>query len=165
MTDLLKKLVGGALDMIPGGSIVKSLADGAASLLIRKAAGKVGISDEKVDELLDAGSAVAARDPEVQAQLAAEEQQRREFELDFYGRAADLSPKAQFWRAATRPIITFSLIGLFVIGTLTGYVQQVLETAPLEIPPSVVELTKWVVAFWFSGRSAEKIIGMFNGKK
>ncbi len=47
----LKKIADAITDIIPLGSLAKSLVKGAGSLLFKKAAKAVGIKEEKVDEL------------------------------------------------------------------------------------------------------------------
>ena len=157
-------VAGGLLSMIPGGSLVSSIIGGAGKLLLGKAAAIAGIPGDTISKLSDAIVSVSNNDPEVQQAIAKEEEERRKFELEFFGRAADLSPKAQFWRAFTRPILTITLVGLFALGTITQMVQGVLGYTPLTMTPELVELVKWVAAFWFTGRSVEKLIGSFTGK-
>lgn len=161
----LKDIIGTVADFIPGGGITKSIIKGAGSLLLKKAASKVGVPESTIDVVLKESQSIAETDPEMQKILSEENQKQREFELAFYGKAADLSPKAQLWRAMTRPIISFGLVGLFVIGVLIQFGQQIFGSSyVLELPPQLLQLCKWVVAFWFSSRGIEKVVGIFNGK-
>ncbi|MBU0520066.1 hypothetical protein KKA00_10255 [bacterium] len=160
----LKSIVSSAADLLPGGTIVRSLVEGAGHLLVRKAAKEIGIADRQIDQVLSGVKRLAQQDPELQAALQKEEQARREFEMAFYGKAAELSPQAQLWRTITRPLLSFSLVGLFALGILIQYYQQVFISLPdlLIIPEEVVELSKWVVGFWFTSRGVEKIIGLMK---
>lgn len=160
----LKDVIGTVTDLIPGGGIVKSLVKGAGSLLLKKAAGKAGVPESTVDAILEESQRIAESDPEMQKILSEENQKQREFELAFYGKMGDLSPKAQLWRAITRPIISFGLVGLFALGVLIIFAQQIFgSTYVIEMPAQLLTLVKWVVAFWFSGRTVEKVVGLFNG--
>jgi hypothetical protein len=153
-----------AVDLLPGGTLVRSLVEGAGSLLIKKAAKTVGLKEEKIGEVLNEVRRLAADDEEIKRAIKQEEDSRREFELAFYGRAADLSPQAQLWRSITRPLLSLILVALFVLGVLIQYGQQVMGNGGnfLIIPPEVVELAKWVVAFWFTSRGVEKVMGRFK---
>ncbi len=153
-----------AVDLLPGGTLVRSLVEGAGSMLLKKAARAVGLGDDKIGEVLDEARRLATHDEEIKQAIRREEDARREFELAFFGRAADLSPRAQWWRAVTRPLLSLTLSALFVLGVLIQYGQQLAGSggAVLVIPPEVVELTKWVVAFWFTSRGVEKVMGMFK---
>jgi len=160
----LTKIVSSAADLLPGGSIVRSIVEGAGHLLIRKAASEIGIDDQQVDRVLSGVKRLSLEDAEIQAALQQEEEARREFELAFYGKASDLNPQAQFWRTITRPLLSFGLVGLFALGILIQYGQQLFMTSSeiLTIPPQVVELSKWVVGFWFTSRGVEKIFGLIK---
>lgn len=161
----LKTLFNTAADLLPGGTLVKSIVQGAGSLLLKKAGKKVGVKEEQIDSILRQAQKLADEDEEIKKAIREEEESRRQFELAFYGRAADLSPRAQLWRAITRPLISFGLVGLFVIGILIHYGQQLCglpSNELLKIPGEVLQLTKWVIAFWFSSRGLEKILGAVN---
>ena len=161
----MKTIFDTAADLLPGGTLLKSIIKGAGALLLKKAAKKVGISDATVDSIFKEAENIAETDIEMKEILLKEESGRREFELAFYGKASELSPKAQLWRTITRPLLSFSMVGLFVLGVLIQYVQQIGGWSLLVVPDQVVEVTKWVVGFWFGGRSIEKIVQTFNNKK
>lgn len=73
---------------------------------------------------------------------------------------SQLSPRAQVWRSITRPVITFSIIGLIVLGVLIQYVQSIVGVEQqLEIPKQVFSFGKLVMAFWFGSRGLEKLLG------
>lgn len=70
-----------------------------------------------------------------------------------------LSPRAQVWRSITRPLITFSIIGVIVLGILIQYVQGIIGVEEtIEIPKQLFTFGKLVMAFWFGSRGLEKII-------
>ena len=70
-----------------------------------------------------------------------------------------LSPRAQVWRSITRPMITFSIIGVIVLGILIQYVQGIIGVEEtIEIPKQLFTFGKLVMAFWFGSRGLEKII-------
>lgn len=159
----LKSIFDTAADLLPGGTLVKSIVKGAGALVLKKAAKQVGVAEKDIESVLSSAEKIAAEDEEIKQALREEEKKRREFELSFYGRAADLSPKAQLWRAITRPILSIGLVGLFAIGILIQYGQQLFGAdKPLTIPPETVELGKWIVAFWFSSRGVEKVVQLFD---
>lgn len=72
---------------------------------------------------------------------------------------SQLSPRAQVWRSITRPVITFSIIGLIVLGVLIQYVQGIVGIDTIEIPKQVFSFGKLVMAFWFGSRGLEKLLG------
>lgn len=161
----LKSIFGMATDLLPGGTLVKSIVRGAGALLLKKAGEKVGVKEDKIESILNQAQKLAEEDEDVKKALMQEEEARRQFELSFFGKAGDLSPKAQLWRAITRPLISFGLVGLFFVGIIIRYLQHIFgvpEAGLLPIPPEVVELTKWVVAFWFTSRGVEKVVGLFK---
>lgn len=161
MTFRVQSIFETAADLLPGGTLVRSLVEGAGNLLLKKAAQTVGLADEQLDKVLDQARRLAADDAEIKDALQREEESRRQFELAYYGRAADLSPRAQWWRAVTRPLLSLGLVTLFALGVLIQYGQQIagVEHNVLAIPSEVVELSKWVVAFWFTSRGVEKVVG------
>lgn len=162
----LQSLLGIASDLIPGGAVARSLAQGAGGYLLKKAASEAGVKPETIDLILVQAQKIAAQDEQIRKSLSEEEEMRRQFDLAFYGRVADLSPAAQLWRTITRPLLSMTMIGLLTIGILIQYGQQVIfgvdETDLLRIPVEVVELSKWVIAFWFTSRGVEKVVGLFR---
>lgn len=166
MTLNVKSIFGMAADLLPGGTLVRSIVRGAGSLLLKKAAQTVGVEEKQIDSILSQAQKLAIEDEDLKKALLQEEEARRQFELAFYGRAADLSPRAQLWRTITRPLLSFGLVGLLTLGILIQYGQQIFTgvSGPelLEIPGEIVELSKWVVAFWFTSRGVEKIVGVLK---
>ncbi len=162
----VKSIFGIASELLPGGTLARSIVRGAGGLLLKKAAKEIGVEEKTIDSILIQAQKIADKDEEIRKALLREEDARRQFELAFYGRAADLSPRAQLWRAITRPVLSIALVGLFALGILIQYGQQLLfefqNPDLLQIPKEVVELAKWVVAFWFTSRGIEKIVGLFK---
>lgn len=156
----LKKILGVITDVLPLGTTVKSIVKGASSLLLKKAAKKVGIDIEPV---LAEAEKMAEYDHEIRKALIAEEKERREHELDFYGRFSELDSTAQKWRSMIRPLIGAGLVGFYLLGLFVQLVQQIFPSsrAGLEFiythPDSIVVVTKWVVAFYFTSRGIEKL--------
>ena len=155
-----------AADLLPGGSLLKSIVRGAGSILLKRAAKTAGLEEKQIDSLLSQALKLADEDDELKRALRQEEEERRQFELAFFGRMADLEPRAQLLRAITRPILSLGLLGLFTLGILIQYGQQLIVGIPgadcLAIPGALVELTKWVVAFWFTSKGVEKIAGLIK---
>jgi hypothetical protein len=161
----IKSIFGMATDLLPGGTLVKSIVRGAGALLLKKAGEKVGVKEDKIESILNQAQKLAEEDEDVKKALLQEEEARRQFELSFFGKAGELSPKAQLWRAITRPILSLGLVGLLVLGIIIQYLQQIFGVPKAEllvIPGQVVELAKWVVAFWFTSRGVEKVVGLFK---
>lgn len=157
----LGKILDVITDVIPLGTTVKSIVKGAGSLLLKKAAKKVGVDIEPV---LEEANKLAEYDHEVRMALIEETKESRKHELEFYGRFAELDIASQKLRARTRPYLSFGLIGLFMLYGLAALVQQLFPRVfGLEfmiIPPeSLVKIAMVVVGFWFGGRSLEKIFG------
>lgn len=150
-------------DLIPGGSVVKSLVKGAGSLLFKKAAKKVGIPEATVDAIFSESEKIAENDPEIRKLLAEEDQKRREFEVTFFGSAADLSPKAQLARAMTRPGISWATVGVFLLLHVSRFtlISCGVSGVP-EIPPEIKHIVLAIIGFWFSWRGVEKIAGIIK---
>lgn len=152
-----------ASDLIPGGSIVKSLVKGAGSLLFKKAAKKLGVPEDTVNAIFSESEKIAENDPEIRKLLADEDQKRREFEVTFFGSAADLNPKAQLIRAMTRPGISWATVGLFLLLHLARFVLITcgVDGTP-EIPEEIKHVVFAIIGFWFSWRGLEKVVSIFK---
>jgi len=164
------KILGKLAEVLPLGSTAKSLIKGAGSLLFKKAAKAVGIKEDVVDNIFVEANKIAEYDQEIKMALIEEEKQRRAHELALFGRFAELDSGSQRLRARIRPLLSFGLVGLFVVYGITSLVQQLFPLVPgfefaIVFPPELVTIIKWVVGFWFGGRSLEKIIDTVrNGK-
>jgi|GEM_PF-3765430 len=156
-----------AADLIPGGSVVKSIVKGAGALLFKKAAKKVGIPEKTIDAIFSEGEKIAENDPEIRKALAEEDQKRREFEMSFFGRAADLSPQAQLWRAMTRPWISWASIGTYLLMHIARFILLACKvTGVPEVPTDLKKVVITIIGFWFLSRGGEKIFELiFNRKK
>jgi len=167
----LKKIAGALTDIIPLGGLAKSLVKGAGSLLFKKAAKAVGIKEEKVDELFVEASRLAEYDHEIRKALIEEEKEKRAHELAVFGRFAELDEGSQKLRSRVRPLLSFGLVGTYLIHVYVRLVAQMFpywfgfEIAPT-IPPSLIKVTLWVCGFWFVGRTIEKVVEIKkNGDK
>lgn len=163
----IKKIVDVITDILPFGSIAKSIAKGAGSLLLKKAAKKVGIDIEPV--LAEAAN-LAENDFELKKLLIQEEKDVRKHDLEFFGKYADLDPKAKFWRAMVRPLLSFGLVGLFILTAFLQIIQQIFPRVfglefMIIISPDLIVMAKWVVGFWFVGRTVEKIVDTVRNNK
>ncbi|MCX6641740.1 MAG: hypothetical protein NTW14_14840 [bacterium] len=159
-----KDLLNAAGDLLPGFNLVKLIVEGAGALLLKKAAKGVGIDEKQIDAVLQEAGRIASTDEEFQKALLADESSRRQFDLAYYGSAAEVSAGSRFWRNVTRPLISLAMVGLFILGVLIRYGEQLFGGMAadqlLTVPSEVVELTKWTVAFWFTSRGVEKIAGL-----
>ena len=147
-------------DALPFGSVAKSIVKGAGSLLLKKAAKKIGVD---IQPVLDEANKLAEYDHEIRLLLIEEEKERRKHELEFYGKFTELDIGSQKLRARVRPLLSFGLVGLFMLYGILALVQQIFPTIlGLEfiiVPPeALVKITVIVVGFWFGGRSLEKIL-------
>jgi len=156
-----------ASSFIPGGSVVKSIVKGAGSLLFKKAAKKVGVPEKTIDAIFSEGEKIAENDPEVRKALAEEDQKRREFEMTFFGRAADLSPKAQLWRVMTRPWISWASVGTYLLLHIARFTLLACKVSDVpEVPTDLKKVVITIIGFWFLSRGGEKIFELiFNRKK
>lgn len=162
----LKDIFKVASSFIPGGSIVKSIVKGAGSLLFKKAAKKVGIPEKTIDAIFSEGEKIAENDPEIRKALAEEDQKRREFEMTFFGNAADLSPKAQLWRVMTRPWISWASIGTYLLLHLARFTLIACGSANVpEVPHDLKSIVVTIIVFWFSSRGVEKLISIITNHK
>jgi len=164
------KILGSIADVLPFGAVAKSIIKGAGSLLLKKAAAKVGIDIEPV---LEEANKMAENDQEIKMALINEEKERRAHELAVFGRFVDLDLGSQKMVARIRPLLSFGLVGTYILYCLVYLVAQLFPylfgfEVPPVIPPSLIKVTLWICGFWFIGRSFEKgmkIYGMYkNGK-
>ncbi len=162
----IKDILKVASGLIPGGSIVKSILKGAGSLVFKKAAKKVGIPEKTIDAIFSEGEKIAENDPEVRKALADEDEKRREFEVAFFGNAADLNPKAQLIRAMTRPGISWASVGTFLLLHVARFTLLTcgVKSTP-EIPKELTHIVLAIIGFWFSWRGVEKVAGMISAYK
>ena len=164
--DILKVVT----DVIPFGTVVKTLGKGVGALLTKKVAKVTGIKVEDVEKVLIKTQQEIEGDQEIKRLLIADAKAERKHELDFYGSFGELDTGSRKLRASVRPILSFGLVGLiFVYGIVGLYCQLFPYTFGLEFIPAVpawLEKTcLWVVGFWFGGRTIEKVVGIFkNGK-
>jgi len=182
----LKKIIDVVGDFVPLGGVAKSLVKGAGSLLFKKAAKAVGIKEEKVEEVFAEASKLAEYDHEIKKALIEEEKEKRAHELAVFGRFAELLIEeekekrahelavfgrfaeldlgSQKLRARIRPLLSFGLIGLFMLYGIVFLVQQMFPyLLGMEVlvvfPPALVKIALAVIGFWFGGRTIEKIFG------
>ncbi len=160
----LKKIFDTVTDLIPFGGVAKSLVKGAGSLLFKKAAKAVGIKEGVVDSIFVEAERLAEYDHEIKKALIEEEKEKRAHELAVFGRFAELDEGSRKLRARTRPLLSFGLIGLFMLYGIVALVQQLFPTVrglefAIVFPPALVKIALAVVGFWFGGRSLEKIFG------
>lgn len=157
----LGKILGAVADIVPFGSVAKSIVKGAGSLLLKKAAKKIGVDIEPV---LEEAGKMAEYDQEIKLALIEEEKEKRAHELAVFGRFAELDEGSAKLRARTRPLLSFGLIGLFMLYGIVALIQQLLPTTKglefaIVFPPALVKIALAVVGFWFGGRTIEKVFG------
>jgi len=149
-------------DLIPGGDLVKS----ALGLVIKNAAKKVGVAEDKTEEILKEANRIAAEDIEIKKMLIAERQQERDFILAEEGRFAEKPPIAQLLSSIVRPLIAMTFMGLLAIQILVRTIQFIFHAIiPLPIAPELIDVTKWCVAFYFVLRSGEKGFDWWTKRK
>jgi len=154
------KILGSIADVLPFGTVAKSIIKGAGSLLLKKAAKKVGIDIEPV---LEEANKMAEYDQEIRLALIDEEKERREHELAFFGRFSELDEKTKKLRSMMRPMVTIGLVGFYLIGLLVNLIQQIVPSSVFGFefsyvhPEHLVKLIIVVVGFWFTSRGIEKI--------
>lgn len=162
----LKDIFKIASSFIPGGSVVKSVIKGAGSLLFKKAAKKVGIPEKTLDAIFGEAEKIAENDPEVRKALAEEDQKRREFEMTFFGNAADLSPKAQLWRVMTRPWISWVSVGTYLLMHIARFILLACKvTGVPEVPTDLKKVVVTIIGFWFLSRGGEKMLELIFSRK
>lgn len=157
-------------DVIPLGTIAKTIGKGAVALLTKKVSEVVGIPEKTVEDVFVEANKIAEQDIELKKMLIEDAKAERQHELDFFGQFAQLDIGSQKLRARVRPLLSFGLIGTFILVILLRITGQLfpylfgLEFL-LEIPPELVKVSYWVVGFWFGGRTVEKIVDTVkNGK-
>jgi hypothetical protein len=163
----LKKIFDAVTDIIPLGGLAKSLVKGAGSLLFKKAAKAVGVKDGVVDSIFVEAERLAEYDHEIKKALIEEEKEKRAHELAVFGRFAELDVGSQKLRARIRPLLSFGLIGLFMVYGIVALIQQLFPTVrglefAIVFPPALVKRALAVVGFWFGGRTIEKVFGKDN---
>ena len=166
----LKKILDVVTDVIPFSTVVKTLGKGVGALLTKKVAKVTGIKVEDVEKVLIKTQQEIEGDQEIKRLLIADAKEERKHELDFYGSFADLDSGSQKLRARVRPILSFSLVGLIIAYGIINLIQQLAPNVfglefMIAVPAWLVELARWVVGFWFGGRTIEKVVSIFkNGK-
>ena len=156
----LGKILGSIADVLPFGAVAKSIVKGAGSLLLKKAAKKVGIDIEPV---LEEASKMAEYDQEIKMALLNEEKEKREHELAFFGQFSELDEKTKKLRSMMRPMVTIGLVGFYLVGLIVNLIQQIIPASVFGFefsyvhPEHLVKLIIVVVGFWFTGRTIEKI--------
>lgn len=158
----ISKILSSVADVLPFGTVAKSLIKGAGSLLFKRAAKAVGLKESVVDSIFVEAERMVEYDYNMRLALIEEEKERRVHELAVFGRFAELDEGSQKLRARIRPLLSFGFCGLFIIYAIMFLCQQLFPfVAGFEFriifPPELVIITKWIVGFWFTGRTVEKI--------
>lgn len=154
------KILGSIADVLPFGTVAKSIIKGAGSLLLKKAAKKVGID---IGPVLEEANKMAEYDQEIKLALINEEKERRAHELAFFGRFSELDEKTKKLRSMMRPMVTIGLVGFYLVGLVVNLIQQIVPSSVFGFefsyahPEHLVKLIIVVVGFWFTGRTIEKI--------
>lgn len=153
------KILSSIADVLPFGTVAKSIVKGAGSLLLKKAAKKIGVDIEPV---LEEANKMAEYDQEIKMALISEEKERRAHELAVFGRFAELDEGSKKLRARIRPLLSLGLVGMFILICFVYLLQQIFPTLlgfefMITFPPELVSITKVVVGFWFGGRTVEKL--------
>lgn len=65
-------------------------------MLLKKAGEKVGVKEDQIESILNQAQKLADEDEDIKKALLQEGETRRQFELQFFGKAGDLSPKARY---------------------------------------------------------------------
>ena len=156
-------------DVIPLGTVVKTLGKGVGSLLTKKVAKVVGIPEETVEQVLIETDKVAERDHEIRKMLLEDVKADRQHQIDFFGKFGDLDEGSQKLRSRMRPILTFALVGTFDLFVIVIFVSQMFPylfgfEIPPTIPPELVKVVNIIVMFWFGGRTIEKVAKIIKGK-
>ena len=166
----LKDILNIVTDIIPLGTVVKTLGKGIGALLVKKVSKATGVNIVDVKEVLVQTNEEIENDHEIRKMLIEDARADRQHQLDFFGKFGDLDSGSQKLRSRMRPILTFVLVGLI---SLYGLIQLLAQIFPylmglefLPVPPAWLEKTTLtVVAFWFGGRTIEKVASIFkNGK-
>jgi len=90
------------------------------------------------------------------------EEEKKEVEFNL----STLDPKAQYLKSVARPVIAISLVGLFVLGILIQWTQQIFNAEYLiSIPKEVITFAKIVVSAYIGSRGVEKVFDTLVGKK
>jgi len=165
-----KQILNVVTDVIPFGTVVKTLGKGVGALLTKKVAKVTGIKIEDVEKVLVKTQQEIEGDQEIKRLLIADAKEERKHELDFYGQFGQLDTFSQKLRARVRPILSFSLVGLIITYGIINLIHMIFPyVMGLEFaiaPPLWLEnMATVVVKFWFVGRTAEKIVSIWkNGK-
>lgn len=158
----LKDILNVITDIVPLGSVVKTLGKGVGALLTKKVAKATGIDISDVEKVLVKTNEEIENDHEIRKMLIEDARADRQHQLDFFGKFGDLDSGSQKLRARVRPFLSFGLVGLFMAYGIVGLLHQVfpyvmgLEFMP-EPSTALIKVTLYVVGFWFGGRTVEKV--------
>jgi len=163
----LKKIFDAVTDIVPLGGVAKSLIKGAGSLLFKKAAKVVGIKEDVINDIFVEADKLAEYDQEIKLALIEEAKEMRVHALAVFGRFAELDVCSQKLRARIRPLLSFGLVGMFILICFAYLVQQLFPKLlglefMITFPPELVSITKVVIGFWFGGRTIEKVVDIFK---
>ncbi|MBA7496229.1 hypothetical protein ES702_06828 [subsurface metagenome] len=157
--------VGGTIaDILPGGGIIKSILKGAGSLLLRKAAKKIGIPDSTMEAIFNEAEQMFLERKEIRESFLKEQEAERKFLLESEGRYSELSKTEKVWRTLMRPVLTVSVVGTFILVIWINVASQVFSFKAVVVPGEITMFSKWIVAFWFCSRGAEKLFNILNGR-
>lgn len=162
-----KDIINIVTDIIPFGTVVKTLGKGVGALLTRKVAKATGMKPEDIETVLIKTQQEIEGDQEIKRLLIADAKEERKHELDFYGSFGDLDTGSQKLRARVRPVLSLGLIGLFMLYGLVSLFEQCFPYLfgmefLLVFPPALVTISLAVVGFWFGGRTIEKVASIFK---
>lgn len=169
MSIKLKDIINIVTDIIPLGTVVKTLGKGVGALLTKKVAKIVGIPEETVEQVLIETEKIAERDHEIRKMLIEDAKADRQHQVEFFGKFGELDTGSQKLRSRMRPILTLGLVGTFDLFIIVIFISQMFPylfgfEIPPVMPPELTSIVKVIIAFWFGGRTIEKVAKIIKGK-
>ena len=165
----LKDILNVVTDIIPFGTVVKTLGKGVGSLLVKKVAKVVGIPQETIENVLTETNKIIEQDHEIRKMLIEDAKADRQHQIEFFGKFGELDTGSQKLRARMRPILTLGLVGTFDLFVIVIFVSQMFPYVfgfeiPPVMPPELTSIVKVIIGFWFGGRTIEKVAKIIKGK-
>lgn len=154
------KLLKGGLEIVstilPGGGLIKGV--------LNLAAKKIPGAEKVLEQVFTEAESLYRDKAEIREAYLQEQESEREYLLESEGKYSELSKTEKVWRSLMRPILTCSVVGSFILILWIGVFQNIFGSVSIIHPPeSLFLFAKWIIAFWFCSRGAEKLMGILKG--
>jgi len=133
---------------------------------LKLGAKKIPGGEKFLEDVFNEAETIYIDRKEVRESFLKEQEAERRYIIESEGRYSELSKTERVWRTLMRPLLTVSVVGSFILIIWISIFQNILGSRVIiHAPDTLVMFSKWIVAFWFCSRGAEKLFTILKGGK